>query len=85
MPTKRFYLLKQILQIKAADLFYRRTLSEQYFLQGSLLNKVKTKISNSSIQFLIFFNSIKLSFLDSSIFIVFQNKDVKALILLFKL
>ena len=43
MPTKRIYLLEQILQVKAADLFYRRTLSEQYFLQGSMLTKVKLK------------------------------------------
>ena len=69
MPTKRFYLFKQILQLKAADLFQcARTPSGQYVLQGALLAKVKTEISNSSIQVLIFFERMKLCFLDLSIY-----------------
>ena len=50
MLTKRFYLLKQILRVKAVDLLQCvRTHSGKYVLQGSLLPKVKTEISNSSI------------------------------------
>ena len=50
MPRKRLYFLEQILQVKAADLFQCvRTVSGQYVLQVSLVTKVKTEISNSSI------------------------------------
>ena len=68
MPRKRLHLLEQILQVKAADLFQCvRTVSGQYVLQVSLLTKVKTEISNSSIQVLIFFKKMKLRFLDLSV------------------
>ena len=74
IPTKSFCLLKQILQLKAADLFQCvRAPSGQYTLQGSLLTKslltkVKTETSNSSTQALIFFKTMKLRFLDLSIY-----------------
>ena len=69
MPTKSFCLLKQILQLNAADLFQCvRAPNGQYTLQGSLLTKVKTETSNWITQALIFFKTMKLRFLGLSIY-----------------
>lgn len=65
IPTKRFWLLKQILKLKAVDLFQCvRAPRGQYTLQGSLLTKVKTESSNSSTQALILFKITKLRLVD---------------------
>ena len=56
MLTKRFYIIKQILPVKAEDLFQCvRTPSGQYAtgitgIQGLLLTKIKTEISNSCVR-----------------------------------
>ena len=84
MFSKRLYLLKQILQEKAADLLQCvRTPSGQQALHELLLTKVKTESSNSSFPVKIFFKRMKLRFLDLSIyfFMAFwkKEKDVKKL------
>ena len=89
MPTKRFYLLKKILQVNTDGLFVcLRIPSERYALQELLLTRVKTEVLTQVSKFSYSLkNEATFSIFINLLLIVYWNKqgDLQALVLLSKI